>query len=224
VPNKANSAQAAGRASALWKQTYGELYMQETSAKQSQFAHRRYRAKARKGARAAGRTELYKQSQFAPGGLEEPLGQGRKCHRGRAGMCKTKKQSQFLPRADTMVLEYATVCRPHPACIHLRGVHNRSCDPRGSDAVAQSRGEGILPLRVAGILPAIRRRPRTEGPLRVRLDTKEQGRDALATRPRNDGHAPICGLPLAAGCGFGYKNGVFRRFDGPDDGRSLRMT
>ena len=43
------------------------------------------------------------------------------------------------------------------------------------------RGEGILPLRVAGILPAIRGRPRTEGPLRVPLDTNGQGRDALAT-------------------------------------------
>ncbi len=35
------------------------------------------------------------------------------------------------------------------------------------------RGEGILPLRVAGILPAIRGRDA--------LDTKPQGRDALAT-------------------------------------------
>jgi hypothetical protein len=76
--------------------------------------------------------------------------------------------------------------------------------------------EGVLPLRVAGILPAIRGRDA--------LDTKEQGQDALGTRPRNDGHAPICGLPLAAACYFGYKNGVFRSFGGPDEDRNLRMT
>ena len=60
----------------------------------------------------------------------------------------------------------------------------------GSDAVTQARGEGVSPLRVAGIpstgsgqaLPAIRGRDA--------LDTKEQGQDALATRPRNNGHAP----------------------------------
>ncbi len=40
-------------------------------------------------------------------------------------------------------------------------------------AVAQARGKGVSPLRVAGILPAIRGRDA--------LDTKEQGHDALAT-------------------------------------------
>ncbi|MBM4026812.1 MAG: hypothetical protein FJ280_15625, partial [Planctomycetes bacterium] len=43
---------------------------------------------------------------------------------------------------------------------------------RGASVPAR-RGEGILPLRVAGILPALRRRPRTGEPLRVRLDTEE---------------------------------------------------
>jgi len=63
VRNKANSAQAAGRTSTLWKKTYGELNMQETSVKQSQ---------------------------FAPGRLGETLGRGRKCCHGRAQACKTK--------------------------------------------------------------------------------------------------------------------------------------
>jgi hypothetical protein len=74
----------------LWKKTYGELNMQETSVKQSQFAHRRQWANAGKGARAVGGTELYKQSQFALGGLEEAPSRGRKCCLGRAQACKTK--------------------------------------------------------------------------------------------------------------------------------------
>ena len=81
-----------------------------------------------------------------------------------------------LPRSD------ASVRDADPA---FRGVHDRSYDPRGSDAIAQARGEGVSPLRVAGILPAIRGRDA--------LDTKEQGQDALATRPRNNGHAPLPG-------------------------------
>ncbi|MBM4026772.1 MAG: aminopeptidase P family protein [Planctomycetes bacterium] len=37
------------------------------------------------------------------------------------------------------------------------------------------RGEGILPLRVAGILPAVRGRPRRGAPLHVGLDTEDKG-------------------------------------------------
>jgi hypothetical protein len=149
VRNKANSAQAAGRTSTLWKKTYGELNMQETSVKQSQFAHRRHWAKAGKGTRAGGRTELYKQSQFAPDRLDEPLGRGRKCCHGRAQACKTKP-----------------IFRPGPT----RWIWN---------------------------MPPYAGRTR---------------------------HAPICWLPLAAACYFGYKNGVFRSFGGPDEDRNLRMT
>ncbi|MCL5283007.1 MAG: protein kinase [Planctomycetes bacterium] len=61
----------------------------------------------------------------------------------------------------------------------------------------QLRGGGILPLRVAGILPALRGRPRTEGPLRVRLDTEESkakmasGRKGGTPSPRLPGHRPV---------------------------------
>jgi hypothetical protein len=41
VRNKANSAEAAGRASTWCKRVYGELNMHETSAKQSQFCQSR---------------------------------------------------------------------------------------------------------------------------------------------------------------------------------------
>jgi hypothetical protein len=53
------------------------------------------------------------------------------------------------------------------------------------------RGEGILPLRVAGILPAIRGREA--------LDTKEQGQDGLATQGRD----ALATNPLAALLGMG---------------------
>ena len=64
VRNKANSAEAAGRASTWWKTSYGELNMQGTSAKQSQFPHRPQWARAPKA--AAGGDKRAKRSQFPP--------------------------------------------------------------------------------------------------------------------------------------------------------------
>lgn len=63
MQNKANAAQAAERASTWWKTSYGELNMQQTSAKQSQ---------------------------SAPDRPEEALGEDQKCGRWRGQACKTK--------------------------------------------------------------------------------------------------------------------------------------
>ena len=61
--NKANSAEAAGWASTWWKKSYGELNMQEPSAKQSQFPPDGHGQRV--GGRATGGTCRAKRSQFA---------------------------------------------------------------------------------------------------------------------------------------------------------------
>jgi hypothetical protein len=63
VRNKANSAGGTGRASSWWKRSYGELNMQKTSAKQSQFPHGPPWVTA--GKAAAGGDRCAKRSQFA---------------------------------------------------------------------------------------------------------------------------------------------------------------
>ncbi len=72
-PNKANCAEAAGRASTWWKKSYGELNIQETSARQSQFPPDGHGQRA--GGRAGGGTYRAKRSQFASARPQEaPLG------------------------------------------------------------------------------------------------------------------------------------------------------
>ncbi len=158
---------------------------------------------------AGARGPRYKQSQFAAGRTPHhsiiPVFQadpdGVKQTQFPAGRAGRATRGECTKRIQFPGIEPKRWCgiRHHRSAAPSRRVQDRSCDPRGSDAVAQARVEGVSPLRVAGILPAIRGRDA--------LDTKEQGQDALATRPRNTGHAPPVAAAVDRAGGGPYDSG-----------------
>jgi hypothetical protein len=93
--NKANSAGAERRASALWKQSYGELDTQMASAKQSQFPPAQQWPGAGTAARAAGGTACINKANL-PTGTE--MGAGRGSHqRRRSGSLRQTNPICRLP-------------------------------------------------------------------------------------------------------------------------------
>jgi hypothetical protein len=139
VRNKANSVEATGRASTWWKKTYGELNMQETSAKQSQFPHGQHWARAGNAVGAAHRAGCTNKANL-------PRTDRKRRWAGAGNAAdgdKRAKRSQFAPRADARDLESVTVCGPP------RGNY----PDKGSFALLWNRG--IIAVRAA--CPCVRR-------------------------------------------------------------------
>ena len=88
--------------------------------------------------------------------------------------CKTKPI--FAP-GRPMDLEYATLCRPHPACTHLRGVHDRSCAPGDQEGAARG-----VPHGAFGVPPSGGKNW---------SDPRKRGTPNGGGRPRKYGHAPV---------------------------------
>ncbi len=128
------------------------------------------------------------------------------------------KQSQFPPRRrdgqsfcgkGVMVNSTFDGPRQNKANLAITRRHPEANRAKQSQFPAVPGGPPS-PLRVAGILPAIRGRDA--------LDTKEQGQDALATRPRNNGCAKRSQL------GKGSQVRSFKCQEGQGRGRAANFT
>jgi hypothetical protein len=119
------------------------------------------------------------------------------------------------------------LCKTKPIRVPAAlGEGRQGCPCRWRDRVVQTKPicpgrTGRAAKRGPVVLPQTDTNVQNEANFRPGSTRRMWNMPPYAGRTR---HAPICGRPLAAACGFGYKNGVFRRFDGPDDGHSLRTT
>jgi hypothetical protein len=172
--------------------------------------------------------------------IRRPPHRGRRdesCETNPIGRANSAKQSQFCPSGRTgkyfvekylWRIEHAGdlgKTKPIRAPAAL-GKGRQGCPRRWRDRVVQTKPICPGPTgRAAG--PGPEMLPRTGTSVQNEANFRPGPTQSIWNTPRYAGrtrHAPICGVPLAAARYFGYKNGVFRSSDGPDEDRNLRMT